>query len=146
LTRIRPGDADNRGGSTRPHHLKESIIMDTQTHIRRLNDMTRTQPEIVHATWVTTRGVLHLLAGDNDRDDAVLPAPARVAALRAAIATFSNWSEDNDPYSEHDFGAFDLFDQRLFFKIDLYEDTSVKSKNDPSSVKRVLTVMLAEEY
>jgi hypothetical protein len=32
LTRIRSGDADNRGGPTRPHQAKESIIMDTQTH------------------------------------------------------------------------------------------------------------------
>jgi len=121
-------------------------MIDQTFHIRRLNDMTRTQPEIVNATWVTTRGVLHLLNGDNDRDDTVLPAPARVAALRAAIATFNDWTEGNDPYGEHDFGAFDLFDQRLFFKIDLYEGDLVKDKNDPSSVKRVLTIMLAEEY
>ena len=124
-------------------------MIDQTFHIRRLNDMTRTQPEIANATWVTTQGVLHLLAGDDDRDDAVLPAPARVAALRAAIATFSNWSEDNDPYGEHDFGAFDLFDQRLFFKIDYHHPDHDTLAPVPSSIelcRRVLTVMLAEEY
>ncbi|MCP5412110.1 MAG: DUF3768 domain-containing protein [Alphaproteobacteria bacterium] len=111
--------------------------------------MTRTQPEIVNATWVTTRGVLYLLSGDTDRDNAVLPAPARVAALRAAIATFSNWTEGIDPYGEHDFGAFDLFDQRLFFKIDYYHPDHDTRAPVPSSIelcRRVLTVMLAEEY
>jgi hypothetical protein len=96
---------------------------------------------------VTTQGVLHLLAGDNDRDDAVLPAPARVAALRAAIATFSNWSEDNDPYGEHDFGVFDLFDQRLFFKIDSFHpDHDTLAPSSIELCQRILTVMLAEEY
>ena len=122
--------------------------MSEQTdHIRRLNDMTRTQPEIVNATWVMTEGVAILLVGELAEGEAPRPyAPERVAALRHALATFTDWTEGNDPYGEHDFGAFTLFGARLFFKIDLYEDTSVKSKNDPSSVKRVLTVMLAEEY
>jgi hypothetical protein len=124
-------------------------MTDQTFHIRRLNDMTRTQPEIVNATWVTTRGVLHLLNGDNDRDDTVLPAPARVAALRAAIATFNDWTEGNDPYGEHDFGTLDLFDQRLFFKIDYYHPDHDTLAPVPSSIelcRRVLTVMLAEEY
>jgi len=124
-------------------------MTDQTFYIRHLNDMTRTQPEIVNATWVTTQGVLHLLVGDNDRDNAVLPTPARVAALRAAIATFSNWSEDNDPYGEHDFGAFDLFDHRLFFKIDYFHpdhDTRAPVSSSIELCRRVLTVMLAEEY
>jgi hypothetical protein len=95
-------------------------MTDQTFHIRRLNDMTRTQPEIVNATWVTTQGVLHVLNGDSAQDDAVFPAPARVAALRSAIATFSDWSEDNDPYGEHDFGAFDLFRSAALFQDRLF--------------------------
>jgi hypothetical protein len=124
--------------------------MSEQTdHIRRLNDMARTQPQIVNATWVMTQGVLHLLAGDDDNDAAVAPALQRVAALRAAIATYSDWSEDNDPHREHDFGAFALFGECLFFKIDYYHpdhDTLAPVPGNIELCRRVLTVMLADEY
>jgi Protein of unknown function (DUF3768) len=141
--------APGKAGAAMSFQTGGTTMTDQTFHIRRLNDMTRTQPEIVNATWVTTRGVLHLLNGDSDRDDTVLPAPARVAALRAAIATFDDWTEGNDPYGEHDFGAFDLFDQRLFFKIDYYHPDHDSLAPVPSSIelcRRVLTVMLAEEY
>jgi hypothetical protein len=96
--------------------------MSEQTdHIRRLNDMARTQPQNVNATWVMTQGVRHLLAGDDDNDAAVAPALQRVAALRAAIATYSDWSEDNDPHGEHDFGhspcSGNVFSSRLIIII-----------------------------
>ena len=122
-------------------------MSDLTHHTQRLNDLARTRPETVNATWHITRGVAHLLTGENPpADQPEAYAPERTAALRDALALFKDWDSGNDPYGEHDFGALELFGARLFFKIDLYEDTSVKSKNDPSSVKRVLTVMLAEEY
>ena len=112
---------------------------------RRLNDMTRSQPEIANASWVMTQGIAALLICD-DGANQPKPDPSRFATLRATLAMFNHWPKGNDPYEEHDFGAFDLFGQRLFFKIDLYEDESVKGKNDPPAVRRVLTIMLAEEY
>ena len=43
--------------------------MSNQTdHIRRLNDMARTQPQIVNATWVMTNGVQRLLAGKDTQN------------------------------------------------------------------------------
>lgn len=124
-------------------------MTDQSFHTRRLNDMTRTQPQIVNATWVMTQGVAHLLAGDDDREEAVAAALTRALALRAAIATFSDWREGNDPYGEHDFGAFALFGRRLFFKIDYFHpdhDTLAPVTGSIELCRRVLTVMLAEEY
>ena len=113
--------------------------------IRHLNDLARTKPETVNATWVITAGIQHLLFGNDDS-----PAdPERLAALRHAIATFHDWSPDNDPYGEHDFGAFSLFGERLFFKIDYYHPDRGMLSPDPGNIelcRRVLTVLLADEY
>ncbi len=47
---------------------------------RRLNDMTRSQPEIANASWVMTQGVAALLISD-DGDDPPKPDAARFAML-----------------------------------------------------------------
>ena len=124
--------------------------MTNQTnHIRHLNDTARSQPQIVNATWVMTIGVQHLLAGEDDNPAGVTIARDRVKALRHAVATYSDWTEDNDPYGEHDFGVFMLFGQRLFFKIDYFHPTRGTLAPVPGNVelcRRVLTIMLAEEY
>ena len=71
--------------------------------------------------------------------------------LRAlhAVRTYSDFNPNNDPYGEHDFGAFDLDGERLFWKIDYY-DTALKMGSpcpaDPTQTRRVLTIMLADEY
>ncbi|MDF3016237.1 MAG: hypothetical protein K0R44_1462 [Thermomicrobiales bacterium] len=49
----------------------------------------------------------------------------------------------------HDFGALEVEGERLFFKIDYFDQTlSAHSPNpaDETATKRVLTIMLAEEY
>jgi len=33
-----------------------------------------------------------------------------------AVAAFSAFDEENNPWAEHDFGAFDIGDQKLFWK------------------------------
>jgi len=66
-----------------------------------------------------------------------------------AVRDYDDFSEDNDPYGEHDFGRFTLDDAELLWKIDYY-DTQLEhgSPNpaDPDVTRRVLTIMLAEEY
>jgi hypothetical protein len=124
-------------------------MTDKTDQTRRLNDLARTRPETVNASWVMTQGVLHLMTGDEDAPDASTRAVKGVTALRAAIAQFSDWDEGNDPYGEHDFGAFDLLGERLFFKIDYYHpdhDTHAPVPSNIELCRRVLTVMLAEEY
>ncbi len=74
--------------------------------------------------------------------------PFSTAAL-AAVRNFSEFTPDNDPYGEHDFGSFEIGEERLFWKIDYYDLSLEFGSNDPadaSQTKRVLTIMLAEEY
>jgi hypothetical protein len=74
-------------------------------------------------------------------------------ALQSRIAnqvqTFTAFTPDNDPHGEHDFGAFTIEGRKVFWKIDCYAPDMVHgSENpaDPAATRRVLTIMLAEEY
>jgi Protein of unknown function (DUF3768) len=103
--------------------------------VRRLNDRFRTKG-IGTGSLVITGGV---------RDTGV----AFVAAALSAVREFSAFGRDNDPYGEHDFGAFDIDGRRLFFKFDYYDRTMQghsPDAADPEQTHRVLTVMLANEY
>jgi hypothetical protein len=74
--------------------------------------------------------------------------PFATAAL-AIVKAFKEFTSDNDPYGEHDFGAFEIGEERLFWKIDYYDTTlrfGSKDPADPAQTKRVLTIMLVEEY
>jgi len=65
------------------------------------------------------------------------------------VATFDDFCHANDPHEEHDFGAFEVDGQNLFFKIDYYDrDLKCHSPDpsDPKVTRRVITLMLASEY
>jgi len=67
----------------------------------------------------------------------------------SAVMYFDNFTEDNDPYGEHDFGSATIQGMKVFWKIDYYDKScSYRSENpaDPTITTRVLTIMLAEEY
>lgn len=67
----------------------------------------------------------------------------------ASVRAFAQFSQNNDPWGEHDFGAFDLDDQKIFWKIDPYNlDCTAGSENPANAAvtHRVLTIMLASEY
>lgn len=91
-------------------------MTDHTAEIRRLNDLARTRPATVNAIWVMTRGVAVLIAEGEDTPAALRAAATRATQLRAALASFADFSEDNDPYGEHDFGTLALFGARLFWK------------------------------
>lgn len=107
---------------------------EAKARIRDLNDLLRQTG--LGGTILVTAGV-RALGG------------AALAETMAAIMTFDAFDEDNDPHGEHDFGAFEIAGERLFWKIDYYDLTLTAGSEDPSDPRRtsrVLTIMLAEEY
>jgi hypothetical protein len=67
--------------------------------------------------------------------------------LVRAVQDFTNFTEDIDPYHEHDFGKIIWGDEKTYWKIDYY-DTDLQYYEDPLSptCNRLLTIILAEEY
>lgn len=101
--------------------------------IAALNDARRAEPG---SGWTLTGGVSALAQGD-------------LAKAVEAVKTFSDFTEANNPHGERDFGAFEIAGKTLFWKIDYYDlDLCMASPDpaDPTVTKRVLTLMLAEEY
>jgi hypothetical protein len=108
--------------------------MDSKTQIRALNDELR--QHLTGGMALITPGVAALGQEAADR-------------IIKTIAVFDDFCQANDPHEEHDFGAFEVDGQTLFFKIDYY-DRSLRLHSpdpaDPAVTKRVITIMLAEEY
>jgi Protein of unknown function (DUF3768) len=77
-----------------------------------------------------------------------LPDCVKAEAL-VQVAEFSEFTADNDPHDEHDFGSFQLVSRKFFWKIDYYDKDLVNGSEDPGDPERttrVLTLMLAAEY
>ena len=70
-----------------------------------------------------------------------------VVGLIDEIRKLDTFTEDNDPYGEHDFGSVIWYGEKVFWKLDYY-DQALQYGEDPLSPKcrRVMTVMLASEY
>ena len=88
-------------------------------------------------------GTVLATAGIKHQGDAFL------AQALDTVQRFNDFTYDNDPHREHDFGAFTLDGHKLFWKIDYYDsDIKYGSENpaDPAVTHRVLTVMMADEY
>ncbi|RDJ21075.1 DUF3768 domain-containing protein [Bosea caraganae] len=78
-----------------------------------------------------------------------LPPVAQIEII-AEVRNFDAFTEDNDPYGEHDFGAFEHPGAgKIFWKIDYYDRALTGGSPDPADPSvtcRVLTIMLAQEY
>ncbi|WP_445219333.1 DUF3768 domain-containing protein [Bradyrhizobium sp. Pa8] len=88
-------------------------------------------------------GKVMMTSGVNELPDCV-----KAEAL-VQVANFAEFTENNDPYDEHDFGSFDLVGRRFFWKIDYYDKRCEFGSDDPADPEktmRVLTLMLAAEY
>lgn len=120
----------------------------TANHAERiavLNDRFRARCGVPHfgepavpGTFVMTAGIAAL-------------APELQIEAWFRVRDFAEFSEDNDPHGERDFGAFELAGVgKLFWKIDYYADAQMlwgsEGPADPKRSYRVLTIMLAEEY
>lgn len=72
-----------------------------------------------------------------------------VRRLFIRVKNFDAFCPDNDPYGEHEFGAFDHDGEKFFWKVDYYDATMNQGSADPADPERtcrVLTLMLAAEY
>jgi len=75
--------------------------------------------------------------------------PRAVPAVLEAVRSFDQFSPNNDPYGERDFGALTVLGHRIFWKIDYYDRNlqfGSPDPADPAVTTRVLTIMLAGEY
>ena len=68
--------------------------------------------------------------------------------IQSKIAEFSEWTADNDPYGEHDFGSIEIDGlPKIFWKIDYYANADIEyGTADRLNAYRVLVIMLADEY
>ena len=119
--------------------------------IARLNDLARSAMGVA-CTAVATVGFRSLPEADQ-------------SCVRELIETFDVFDEDNDPHGERDFGTiYQLADgrwtterprlrederERVFWKLDYYDrDMRFASEDaaNPAVTRRVLTIMLSDEY
>ena len=119
--------------------------------IARLNDLARSAMGVA-CTAVATVGFRSLPDADQSQ-------------VRELIETFDTFDEDNDPHGERDFGTIyqlsngqwtterprlrDDERERVFWKFDYYDrDLQFGSEDaaNPAVTRRVLTIMLADEY
>jgi hypothetical protein len=113
-------------------------LTDDQSHerIRDLNDRFR-------KTLDPALGRAMLTAGVNALSDSTR------AAVIQKVREFAEFTADNDPHGEHDFGSFEFAGEKFFWKLDYYDpklEFASDDPADPSKTARVLTLMLASEY
>lgn len=71
------------------------------------------------------------------------------ANIVSLVQNFDNFTPDNDPYGEHDFGSFDYKGEKILWKIDYYDLNHKYMSDDPSNpdiTNRVLTIMTVYEF
>jgi uncharacterized protein DUF3768 len=102
--------------------------------IRELNDQLRRKA--IGGRVVITRGIEVLGA-------------AGISEVLTAVVRFDDFTEDNDPWGEHDCAILTVNARPVLFKIDYY-DLGLRwhspDASDPAATQRVMTIMLAEEY
>lgn len=125
-------------------------VLSTSERVARLNDLAR-QAMGVACTAIATPGFRSLPSSDQ-------------SAIRELIETYDTFTPDNDPYGERDFGAVYLSRdgkwtaakptdgeplETVIWKIDAYDRNlrfGSEDPADPAVTRRVLTIMLANEY
>tara|TARA_R110000787_G_C13433886_1_gene445768 strand:+ start:151 stop:561 length:411 start_codon:yes stop_codon:yes gene_type:complete len=132
--------------------LKNSAAAREQTtRVARLNDLARRAMGVA-CTAVATAGFRSLPDADQ-------------SCVRELIETYDAFTEDNDPHGERDFGSiYQLLDgswtterprsqederERVFWKLDYYDRNLEFASEDaanPAVTRRVLTIMLSDEY
>ena len=114
------------------YHVNEHS--DRLLELRALNDALRLERK--GGYWRATSGIADL-------------GYEAFAVIRVQIAAFDDFTFNNDPFGEHDFGKLKVGGRDIYWKIDYYDKTETYHSPDPADpavTSRYLTVMLAEEY
>ena len=125
-----------------------AVAREQTVRIACLNDLARRAMGIA-CTAVATVGLRSLPDADQSR-------------VRELIETYDAFDEDNDPHGERDFGTIYQHGdgiwtakrlarphETIFWKIDYFDRDLKYASDDPADpvkTRRVLTIMLAEEY
>lgn len=75
--------------------------------------------------------------------------PSFVAACLNQIVTYDDFTEDNDPHGTHEMGFMEVMGHKVWFKIDLYDETyqyGTPAPTDLSKTRRVLTILFPSDY
>lgn len=107
--------------------------------VREINDAFRKgeRPEL--GRIVITSGALHAAAAW----------PLGPVALYEEVKKYDNFTEDNDPWGEHDYGTFQFAGEQFFFKLDYFDlnyEYGAEDPADETKSRRVLTIALLSEY
>jgi hypothetical protein len=103
--------------------------------IAELNDLARTAMGVA-SRLIQTPGIQALDPADQSR-------------IREKVELFKEFTADNDPYGERDFGSFHHNSDKIYWKIDYFDkalEYGSEHPEDPAQTTRVLTIMLSEEY
>lgn len=104
-------------------------------HIRHLNDELRAEGSCLNRRVVTAGRLTQEIE--------------KIGNVTAAVATFDDWNEGDDPYGEHDFGKVEVNGETVIWKIDYFSLDEMHGSDypeDPNVTIRILTMMFAEDY
>ena len=113
--------------------MQHNVDRTTQS-IALLNDQARTT--LTNCKHIITRGID--LLGEE-----------AIGFILNLVKNFDDFSERNDPFGEQDFGAVEYEGNTVFWKFDYYDLDLMHHSLDPSDphvTRRLLTIMLGEEY
>ncbi|WP_299854647.1 DUF3768 domain-containing protein [uncultured Roseobacter sp.] len=115
-------------------------MSDTDTHrIADQNDRFRRGDPAILGKILITPGIQALIQ----------EARTEPATVFKIVQNFDTFTEDNDPYGTHEFGAFEFQSQKCYWKIDLYDlrfEFGSEAPADLTQTRRVLTILLASEW
>lgn len=107
------------------------------------NDQFRTSLGIIPGDPNAPIGTLVITGGASDA------VADRVFDLMSLLRAFTDFNNECDPYGLHEMGILELDGRTFWFKIDLYDlkyEMGSDAPEDSSQTRRVLTLLLPEEY
>lgn len=117
---------------------KEKRIAKQNDQFRKNCGVIKLEDQEIPGMYMMTQGIANL--SKTDQFEVIIK-----------IRSYDDFNESNDPYEEHDFGAFELEETKtkILWKINYFDVNYEHGSEDPSNLsktKRVLTAMLACEY